>query len=304
MQCVLSVKNLCKRYRGETVLDKVELEVKKGEILAILGPNGAGKTTLMEIMEGVRSADSGTVSVLGVNPVADAGKLRNRIGIQLQVSSLPHNMTVMEAITLFSLYHDVAPRIDLLKRVGLEGRDVLCYGTLSTGQQRRLVLALAMVSTPELLFLDEPTAGLDVQSRTALHELMDELKSNGTTIILATHDMAEAEKMGDRAVILVKGRIVTTGTPREITAMGDQRSRITLATEKQLFTGNTPMFPCCSAPDIQATCAIFYSTDPAASIPAILTHVKDQGDRLVDLRVERPTLEERFLEITTQGGQS
>ena len=199
---VIQVKDFRKVYGDLVAVDGIEFQVKRGEIFGLLGPNGAGKTTILEVLEGLRSSDGGTLRVMGIDPTREWRKLRNLIGVQLQSSGLPDIMRVDEALRFFSAYHGLGPQYDLLERLGLSEKMDAQYRMLSTGLQRRLSLALALAHNPPVVFLDEPTAGLDVPSRNELHTVMNELRTSGTTIILATHDMAEAEKMTDRVAIL------------------------------------------------------------------------------------------------------
>ena len=285
-----------------TILKDVSLHLERGEIYGLLGPNGAGKTSTLECLEGIRKPDGGALRILDVDPSREARKLHNLIGVQLQTSGLPADMTVSEAMKFFCAYHSVAPRDDLLDRLGLGEKRKSQFHELSTGQQRRLALALAVAHKPPVLFLDEPTAGLDVGSRTELHDLMQELKEQGTTIILATHDMAEAEKMTDRVAILLGGEIVTTGTPRELTAAGSGFTKVSVRTEGSILHRNGFSFPAVNQQTIKEDYAIYFSTDPGPTVAAVLDYVAKKGDKLIDLRVERPSLEERFLEITHNGG--
>ena len=215
-ESVIAIQEFTKRYDDFIAVDNISFSVKKGEIFGLLGPNGAGKTTTLECLEGLRQPDGGELMVMGIDPQREPAKLRNIIGVQLQTSGLPDSMTVDEAMRFFSAYHQVNPRFDLLDRMGLIEKRATQYHQLSTGQKRRLALSLAITYDPPVLILDEPTAGLDVASRTELHEIMQELRKAGTTIILATHDMAEAEKMTDRVAILLQGKIVETGSPRDL----------------------------------------------------------------------------------------
>jgi ABC-2 type transport system ATP-binding protein len=210
-------------------------------------------------------------------------------------------MRVDEAMRFFAAYHNVAPRSDLLSRLGLSEKGTAQYHQLSTGLQRRLALAVALAHNPPVVFLDEPAAGLDVPSRNELHDLMVELKSGGTTIILATHDMAEAEKMADRVAILLHGRIVAMGTPRELTATGAGLTKVSARTEGNTLSEPGLSFPSVSQQAFKDDYAIYYSTDPGPTVSAIIAHIHGQSDALIDLRVERPSLEERFLEITGTG---
>lgn len=303
IDAVVSIQDFRKKYGDYTAVAGISFEVHPGEIFGLLGPNGAGKTSTLECLEGIRKPDGGKLKVLDVDPSRDSRKLRNLIGVQLQTSSLPANMTVDEAMKFFCSYHGVPPRYDLLDRMGLEEKRGSQYHELSTGQQRRLALALAVAHRPPVVILDEPTAGLDVASRTELHTLMQELKNENIAILLATHDMAEAEKMTDRVAILLKGNIVAAGSPNELTATGSGFTKVSIRTEDSLLHKNGASFPGVSQRTIKEEYAIYYSTDPAPTVTALLDYVRQNNDRLIDLRVERPSLEERFLEITQTGVQ-
>jgi ABC-2 type transport system ATP-binding protein len=300
-EVLVTVRDFRKVYGDFTAVDGVSFELRRGEIFGLLGPNGAGKTSTLECLEGLRRPDGGALDILGVNPARDAPKLRNLIGVQLQTSGLPADMRVDEAMRFFCAYHGVAPRYDLLERLGIHDKTRSRYRELSTGQQRRLALALAVAHAPPVLFLDEPTAGLDVASRVELHALMQELRESGAGIILATHDMAEAEKMTDRVAILLRGRIVTTGTPRQLTAAGEGFTKVSVRSENSALSRNTATFPVAEKQSFTEDYAIYYSTDPGPTVTAILDYLSAQHDKLIDLRVERPSLEERFLEITNAG---
>ncbi len=299
---VIKVRDFRKVYGDMVAVDSISFEVQRGEIFGLLGPNGAGKTSTLESLEGLRSTDGGSLRIMDVDPTRESRKLRNLIGVQLQTSGLPDSMRVDEAMRFFAAYHGVAPSYHLLERLGLSEKMSAQYHMLSTGLQRRLALAVALAHNPPVVFLDEPTAGLDVPSRNELHNLMRELKTNGTTIILATHDMAEAEKMADRVAILLRGRITATGTPRELTATGASLTKVSVRTEGASLSEPGLTFPAVSQQAFQDEYAIYYSTDPGPTVSAIIAHIQAQNDALIDLRVERPSLEERFLEITGTGG--
>ncbi len=301
-ESAIRVTDFRKCYGDFVAVDDLSFDVHPGEIFGLLGPNGAGKTSTLECLEGLRKPSGGSLAVMGIDPAQDARRLRNLIGVQLQTSALPDNMQVNEAMRFFSAYHGVQPRYDLLDRLGLAEKRTSQCSELSTGQQRRLALALAIAHDPQVLFLDEPTAGLDVGSRSELHALMQELKAGGTTIILATHDMAEAEKMSDRVAILLRGKLVATGTPRELTATGAGLTKVSVRTEQSLLSENGTAFPAVQQKTLKDNYAVYFSTDPGPTVSAILAHIEQEHDRLIDLRVERPSLEERFLEITNHGG--
>jgi ABC-2 type transport system ATP-binding protein len=300
-EAVLSVHDFRKIYGKAVAVSDISFDVQRGEIFGLLGPNGAGKTSTLECLEGIRKSDGGALSILGVDPTREPRKLRNLIGVQLQSSGLPATMTVGEAMRFFCAYHGVAPRGDLLQRLGLSEKLHSQFQGLSTGLQRRLALALAIAHNPPLIILDEPTAGLDVNSRAELHGLMEELRKEGTTVLLATHDMAEAEKMADRVAILLKGKIVATGTPRELTAAGSALTKVSVCTEQSALQKDGANLPAVQQRSIKDEYVIYYSSDPGPTVAGILDYLKAQGDKLIDLRVERPSLEERFLEITDGG---
>ena len=300
----IQVTEFTKAYGDFVAVDGISFGVEQGEVFGLLGPNGAGKTSALECLEGIRRPTRGRLDVMGVDPSRDGRKLHNLIGVQLQTSGLPATMKVDEAMRFFSAYHGVAPRYDLLDRLGLSEKRDSQYAELSTGQQRRLALALAVAHRPAVLFLDEPTAGLDVGSRSELHVLIRELQSEGTTIMLATHDMAEAEKMADRVAILLQGKVVATGTPRELTATGQGFTKVSVRTERSLLCNNGIAFPAVRRRLVKDEYSVYFSTDPGPTVSAILDYLTAKQDILIDLRVERPSLEERFLEITHTGGMA
>jgi len=299
---VIIVRDFRKTYGDLVAVDGISFEVERGEIFGLLGPNGAGKTSTLESLEGLRAPIGGSLRVAGVDPTREPRKLRNVIGVQLQTSGLPESITIDEATKFFCAYHGVDPRYDLLDRLGLAEKRKAQYHQLSTGQQRRLSLDLALAYNPSVLFLDEPTAGLDVATRVELHDIMREQQEAGTTIILATHDMAEAEEMADRIAILLRGQIATTGTPIEITAEGAGLTKVSVRTQSSSLTAPGVSFPAVSQQGSKDEYSIYFSTDIGLTLAAIISHIETQKDTLIDLRVERPSLEDRFLEITSPGG--
>ena len=298
---IIKVESFSKSYDEVVAVDDISFEVHKGEIFGLLGPNGAGKTTTLESLEGLRSPDSGSLSVAGVDPTRESKKLRNLIGVQLQTSGLPEGINPVEAMKFFCTYQGVAPRYDLLDRLGLAEKRRVPYHALSTGQKRRLALALSVAHNPTVLFLDEPTAGLDVASRNDLHNLMRELQDNGTTILLATHDMAEAEILADRVAILLQGSVAAIGTPLDITATGSGLTKVSVCTENKSLQQNGVFIPAINNKTNKDEYIVYYSTDIGPTVSAIIAHIQEQKDALIDLRVERPSLEDRFLEITYTG---
>jgi ABC-2 type transport system ATP-binding protein len=298
---IIEVIDFRKTYGKFVAVDGISFTAKRGEIFGLLGPNGAGKTSTLECLEGLRAPSSGSMRVVGLDPASESRKLRNLIGVQLQSSGLPESITPDEAMKFFCAYHSVAPRFDLLERLGLEEKRNSQFFELSTGQQRRLSLALAVAHNPQVLFLDEPTAGLDVATRVELHNMMRELQSAGATIILATHDMAEAEQMSDRVAILLKSKIVNIGTPMEITSTGAGLTKISVRTQASSLSPARPAFPAVSHHVLKDEYNIYFSSDIGPTVSAIIAQIAANNDTLIDLRVERPSLEDRFLEITNDG---
>lgn len=298
---VIEVEHFRKTYGNYVAVDGISFDVKQGEIFGLLGPNGAGKTSTLECLEGLRAPTGGSLRVAGLNPASESRKLRNLIGVQLQSAGLPESITPDEAMKFFCAYHNVKPRFDLLERLGLVEKRNTQFYELSAGQQRRLVLALAVAHNPQVLFLDEPTAGLDVATRVELHGMMRELQVGGATIILATHDMAEAEEMSDRVAILLRGKIVNIGTPMEITATGAGLTKISVRTQVSSLSATGIAFPAVSQHMLKDEYSIYFSSDIGPTLSAMIAYIDAQGDTLIDLRVERPSLEDRFLEITNAG---
>ncbi|MGQ4598564.1 ATP-binding cassette domain-containing protein [Nocardia sp. R6R-6] len=217
----VSVDGVVKRYGETTAVDGLTFEVEPAQVLALLGPNGAGKTTTVEMCEGFAAPDAGVVRVLGLDPVADSERLRPRIGVMLQGGGAYPGSRAGEMLDLVAAYS--ADPLDpdwLLRTLGLQDNRRTPYRRLSGGQQQRLALACALVGKPELIFLDEPTAGLDAQARLMVWELIDALRRDGVTVVLTTHMMDEAEQLADQLVIIDHGRIVASGTPAEVTAHG------------------------------------------------------------------------------------
>lgn len=295
-EMAVEVDHLVKRYGTFTALNGISFTIREGEIFGLLGPNGAGKTTTLECLEGLRKADSGQMRVMGVDPAKEPRRLLNLLGVQLQAESLPSYFTVSETMRLFCAYHGIAPDLAVLERLGLGEKLTTQYHALSTGQKRRLALALAVAHHPRVLLLDEPTAGLDVATRITLHELMKEMRRAGTTILLSTHDMAEAETLADRVAILLHGEIAAIGTPRELIAAGNGFTKITVRTAENCLAQVS--LPQAVQHSWQEDYAVYFTDEPGLAVTALIKYIDAAADQLVDLRVERPSLEERFLELT------
>lgn len=270
----IKVNNLIKSYGSNIVIKDISFTVNQGEIFGLLGTNGAGKTTTLECIEGLRKYDSGDIKVVG------------SVGVQLQSSSLPANIKAIEAYHLFSKWNKVRVNLSLFNDIGLKHLKNKRYKEMSTGQKRRLHLALALIGSPDIIFLDEPTAGLDVEGRVALHTEILKLKEEGKTIIIASHDMAEVERLCDRIAILKDGKIAFLGTPTEITNEIGSKCRICIKTKKPLDTGYD-----------QDGYGVFVSENIGDTLLEILETCKETQNAVLDVRIERATLEHRFMEI-------
>jgi len=225
VESAVEVTGLVKRYGAKTAVDGLDLVVARGGITAVLGPNGAGKTTTVEICEGYRRPDQGVVRVLGLDPVTQGGLLRPRIGVMLQSGGVYPGARAVEMLQhAATLYADPVDPALLVERLGLESCGRTPYRRLSGGQQQRLALAMAVVGRPELVFLDEPTAGLDPQARHATWDLIRELRADGASVVLTTHFMDEAEQLADQVVIIDTGRAIATGTPEELCRGGAENT--------------------------------------------------------------------------------
>ena len=278
----IEVKDLKKSYGPHEAVSGISFDVKQGEVFGLLGPNGAGKTTTVEILEGYRSRSEGSVSVLGLDPGQRPQDLRERVGIVLQSSALYANLTVHEALSHFaSLYPTPRDVEETIALVGLEGKEDSRSKTLSGGQQRRLDLALALIGNPELVFLDEPTTGFDPQARRAAWDTIRALRSLGTTIVLTTHYLDEAQALADRVAIIKDGLVVAEGTPSEIGGESAHRARI-------------------SWRDADGTLQERETETPTRLLNEITGEALSAGIELRDLKVSRPSLEDVYLDLTSE----
>lgn len=298
---IVEINGLKKKYNNFTAVNNISFSIKKGEILALLGPNGAGKTTTLECLEGILEPTEGEILVNELNIKTKQSKIRKVMGVQLQSSSLPSTMTVEECISLFCSYYNINPQQDLLKRFQLEHLKKKCYGQLSVGQQRRLVLAIAIAHKPKILILDEPTAGLDVVSRIELHKIIQELRDDDTSILLASHDMAEVEKLADKVVVLLNGEIVKEGSPEEISQSMSKLTKISIKTEEPIdnYEEISESIEKIKENDNYYE---FYAQDINEMLYKLVNNVNKNNNKIIDLKVERPNLEETFIELTKIGG--
>jgi ABC-2 type transport system ATP-binding protein len=278
------VAGLRKAYGAHEALAGIEFQIRSGEVFSLLGPNGAGKTTTIEILEGYRDRDSGEVEVLGEDPGEASKSWRERIGVVLQSSSLYPSLTVRESLQVFGGYYSHPRAVaDVIEIVGLgEKADVRCRA-LSGGQKRRLDLGLALIGNPEVLFLDEPTTGFDPGARRAAWETVRGLRSLGTTILLTTHYLDEAEQLSDRVAVLREGVIVREGSPAELTA-GPAETEIRYRLDGELVVEQT--------------------AEPTRRLHELTAEALARGEELAGLEVRRPTLEDVYLELTADEAET
>jgi len=298
-QPILQVDNLVKRYGDVEAVRGVSFSVEEGEVFGLLGPNGAGKTSTIEILEGLRDPDSGKISVCGLNPQTQSRELKHEIGAALQSTSLPDKLRVMEALRLFaSFYKRRRNPEELLKRFGLEEKRNAFYSQLSGGQKQRLALAMALVNDPRVVFLDEPTAGLDPQVRREIYDIIEELRQEKKTILLTTHYIEEAEKLCDRVAIVDHGKVIALGTPRELKQHSGAVTRITVRMAKPETNGALSTLEGVSECRAEADDYLLYSTRVPRTIVALVKHLEEQNNELVSLEISSPSLEDIFIELT------
>jgi ABC-2 type transport system ATP-binding protein len=298
----LQLRNLRKEYKDVVAVDGLDLEVRMGECFALLGPNGAGKTTTIEICEGLTPADSGDVTVLGMHWGPDSKKLRQKLGIQLQETQLSEKLTVVETIRLFRSFFKQGPETSaVIALAQLEEKRNSRVGELSGGQKQRLAFACALVGDPDLLFLDEPTTGLDPQARRQLWDLVEQFKLAGRTILLTTHYMDEAERLCDRVAIMDRGKVIALGTPRELIASigvehvvefsaGDAAKALDVSAVRRIE----------GVRDVRAEngSISMQVTELHQAVPAMLSELTRQGVPLTELRTHSATLEDVFVTLT------
>lgn len=296
----VEISGLVKNYGRTTAVAGLTMSAERGQITAVLGPNGAGKTTTIEVCEGYRRADAGTVRVLGLDPAKDAAKLRPRVGVMLQSGGIPTTARPLDYLRVMAAFyaHPLEPSM-LLDRLGLTESARTPFRRLSGGQQQRLALSAALIGRPELIFLDEPTAGLDPQARHATWDLIAGLKTAGATIILTTHYLEEAERLADHVVIVDHGELVTQGTPAELTGShGQLRFKAEPGLDTSGLLGALP-----AASVVKESPAGAYLVElPSGVDPQVVATVTawcaEQGVLAKNLRIESRTLEDVFLELT------
>ena len=296
---IIEVHNLTKHYGPVQALRGVSFEVHEGEVFGLLGPNGAGKTSTVEILEGLRPPDGGIVSVCGLDPQTPGDAFKQEIGAVLQATALPDKLRVGEAVSMFaSFYKRRRDPAALLKRFGLEEKRNTFYSHLSGGQKQRLALAMSLVNEPRVLFLDEPTAGLDPQVRREIYTIIEELKKERKTILLTTHYIEEAEKLCDRVAIVDQGRVIAQGTPRELKQRSAGTTRIELRLARPESDAALKQLE--GVADCRASDGVYvvHSTRVPQTIVSLVKYLEAHGNELSSLDIAAPSLEDVFLELT------
>jgi ABC-2 type transport system ATP-binding protein len=293
---VIEVRNLYKRYGDIEAVSDVSLSVDEGEVFALLGPNGAGKSTTVEILEGHRERSSGEVSVLGMDPAAAGRDYRDRVGIVLQSSGIEEELTVAEAVSAYGAsYSNRRSPDEVLELVGLTEKADQRVKHLSGGQQRRIDLALGLIGNPKVLFLDEPTTGFDPAARRQSWDLVANLRSVGTAVLLTTHYMDEAEHLADRVAVIVKGEIVAEGTPSELMAAAGE-TVITFRLPAETSTEAMPLPGLVRDGDALSA----HSDTPTEALHRLTGWALEHNTELIDLSVHRPSFEDVYLELASE----
>ena len=298
---IIEVEHLIKCYGPIRAVDDISFQVGKGEVYGMLGPNGAGKTTTVEIIEGLRPADSGRISVLGLDVSKVPGKIKQKIGIQLQAPSLLPLLKVEEILDTFAgFYRRSSPVDDLLELLGLKECRRVLVKNLSGGQQQRLSVAMALVNDPEIAFLDEPTTGLDPQARRGVWSVIENMRGKGRTIFLTTHYMEEAERLCGRVAIIDHGKIIASGSPDELITNYFEEKAIQFEIDSAPSQAVLQDFPGTTNVAIDGNEVIMYSNNVPDTMSAVMQFAEKNGltSQLRDLHVRRATLEDVFLKLT------
>jgi ABC-2 type transport system ATP-binding protein len=299
MTAKVVVHDLHKHYGDVHAARGVSFEIQDGEIFGLLGPNGSGKTTTLECIIGLREPDTGAIEVCGIDARRRPREVKQRIGAALQTTSLQDKITPREALSLFgSFYRQKAAAGELLERFALGGKADAPFDTLSGGQRQRLALALAFVNRPELVFLDEPTTGLDPQSRRDLHAEIARMKQDGHTVLLTTHYIEEAEHLCDRIAVISRGQIIATGSPHELVAQSTAVQSVSLTTVPALDSGELSRIGGVQDLEYDDNRARFKTTTVTRTVADIMSLVEARGVSISDLQVRKGSLEDVFIELT------
>jgi ABC-2 type transport system ATP-binding protein len=298
----LVVADLSKSYGPIRAVAAVSFDIAPGEIFGLLGPNGAGKTTTVECTIGLRPPDAGQITIAGLDARRRPRQVKQKLGVALQSTMLPDKITPREALRLFaSFYPQAASPDDLLERFSLTEKAKAKFETLSAGQRQRLAVALALVNRPEVIVLDEPTAGLDPQSRRQLHEVIRQAKSDGKAVLLTTHYIDEAQHLCDRIAIIDHGKVIATGRPEELVAAAKSPPHVTVTTTRPLPEERLRTLQGVTTVKTDGTTATIHTTAATRTIVELIRLVESEANEITDLHIRKPSLEDVFIELTGRG---
>jgi ABC-2 type transport system ATP-binding protein len=296
---IIQVEDLYKSYGTVEAVRGVSFVVNEGEVFGLLGPNGAGKTSTVEILEGMRTPDAGTARVCGLDPERSGSAFKQTIGAVLQSTALPDKLRVKEALDLFaSFYRDRASTEGLLKRFQLEEKRDAFYKDLSGGQKQRLALAMALVNNPKVVFLDEPTAGLDPQVRREIYDIIEELRREKKTVLLTTHYIEEAERLCDRVAIVDHGKIIKSGTPRDLKQSSAGTTRIEVRLARPATEAALRALDGVSDFRTMGDVYVLYASRAPQAIVSLVKHLEADNNELQSMEMYSPSLEDVFIELT------
>ncbi|HZK80506.1 MAG TPA: ABC transporter ATP-binding protein [Humisphaera sp.] len=291
--------DLVKRYGDVEAVRGVSFDVADGEVFGLLGPNGAGKTSTVECVIGLRRPDEGIIRLCGIDALTNPDEVKERIGVALQSTALQDKITPREALTLFGSFYSRHVEVKtLIKRFSLEEKADAPFDSLSGGQRQRLALALAFVNEPEVLFLDEPTTGLDPQSRRDLHADILQMRKEGRTVVLTTHYIEEAHLLCDRVAIVDHGKVIAIGKPDDLIAVSKSTLRVTVQATRPLDAGRLAALATVQHADVNNGRAVLKTANVSQTIIDVVRALDETGNELIDLQINRPSLEDVFIELT------
>jgi ABC-2 type transport system ATP-binding protein len=297
----IEIRHLAKRYGSVQAVNDVSFDVHAGEIFGLLGQNGAGKTTTIECLLGLRQPDKGSITINSIDVISNPARARERVGAQLQSAALQDKITPCEALKLFASFYSKPTNIDqLLSQLDLSAKSHASFDSLSGGQKQRLFLALALVNDPEILVLDEPTAGLDPQARRELHRIIVEFKAAGRSVLLSTHNLEEASVLCDRIGILHGGRLIACDAPTALIARARTHPRISFRTTQPLEPTQVSALPCVTNYLLKPNGWRIDTTNVNQTISGLVHLLESSNNEMLDLQIQRPSLEDVFIELTGQ----
>ena len=295
----IEVANLVKIYGATRAVDGISFEVKDGEVFGMLGPNGAGKSTTTEMIEGLRTPDTGTIAVLGIDVIKNPDQVKQRVGIQLQTTALYQKLTVRELLKLFaSFYAKSLPINELVALVNLEEKADTISKNLSGGQKQRLAVALALVNDPEIVFLDEPTTGLDPQARRSMWDVVTNLQKRGKTVFMTTHYMEEAERLCDRVAVVDHGKMIALGPPQALIRENFQQTALEFSTNEQLPAAQLQVLPFVESIQAENGITTLFSNGVSRTTNALMALAEERNTELKGFAIRMATLEDVFLKLT------